>query len=56
MDMALHVMQTQYKPTDDPFYWQGLILIPGLINNYIYYEVLIHSQISTVQPLKLGNG
>ena len=36
-----------------------LDLIPARINNYIQYNwvnFLIHSQTSTVQPLKFGNG
>ena len=42
-----------------PFYWHGLTLIPAWISNYIHYElrdnILIHSQTSTVQPLKFRN-
>ena len=42
------------------FYWHGLTLIPACKSNYTHYQVwdelLSHSQTSTVEPLKFGNG
>ena len=47
--------------TKGPIYWHWLTFISAWISNYIHYKVceiilLIHSQTSTVQPLKFGNG
>ena len=46
-----------------PFYLHSLNLLPAWISNYIHYKececgiiTLTHSQTSTVQPLKFGNG
>ena len=57
------IAHQQGKPkvvTWGSFYWHGLTLITVWINNYINLkcemELLIHSQTSTVQPLKFGNG
>ena len=45
---------------NDYFYKHGLTIIPALLSNYIYHkayvQLLIHSQTSTVVPLKFGNG
>ena len=48
------------KYTWDPFYRHDVILMLAWIANYIHYKVWvklrIHSQTSTVAPLKFGNG
>ena len=44
-----------------PLYLTRIFLTPAWISNYIHYKSVcmklrIHSQISTVQPLKFGKG
>ena len=49
---------TQRTPTLDPFYQHDFTLTPVCISNYIIIKygkkLLIHSQTSTLQPLKFG--
>ena len=41
-------------PSRVPFYKHGLILIPAWMSNYIYYELLIQSHLTSMQLLKFG--